>query len=91
MQTLEMELRRYIVQNFLFGQEDLLLEDDMSFIEAGILDSTGALELVEHVEEAYGVRVADEEFAPEYLDSINRLAHFIRRKTGGSCASTELS
>ena len=81
MHTLEMELRRFIVDNFLFGQDDgIILDDDTSFIEAGILDSTGALELVQYLEGAYGVRVEDEEFAPEFLDSINRLANFIRRK-----------
>jgi acyl carrier protein len=81
MHTLETELRRFIVDNFLFGQDDdIIIDNDTSFIEAGILDSTGALELVQHIEETYGVRVEDHEFAPECLDSINRLARFIRRK-----------
>jgi acyl carrier protein len=81
MNTLEMELREFIIDNFLFGHEDgLLPHNDTSFIEVGILDSTGALELVQHVESRYGIRIQDEEFAPEYLDSINRLAQFIRRK-----------
>ena len=94
MHSLETALRRYIVDNFLFGQEDdISIHHDTSLIEAGILDSTGALELVQHLETAYGVRVEDEEFVPEYLDSIDRLAHFIRSKQspGGRSAAANVA
>jgi acyl carrier protein len=92
MDTLETELRKFVVANFLFGQDDdVVLLDDTSFVEAGILDSTGALELVQHLEERYGLRVEDDEFAPDYLDSISRLASFIRRKQGEPDAGTKFS
>jgi acyl carrier protein len=39
------ELRRFIVDNFLYGRACRLRDDD-SFLETGIIDSTGLLELV---------------------------------------------
>ena len=92
MNTLEAELREFIVANFLFGRgDDLLLLEDTSFVEAGILDSFGTLELVRHLEEKYGLQIEDNEFVPRYLDSVHRLAVFIRRKQGEPDALGEIS
>ena len=73
------EIRSYIVSNFLFGDESSL-KDDTSFMESGILDSTGVLELVTFLESTYGVKVQDQEMVPENLDSVNRAAAFVARK-----------
>ena len=74
------ELRRFIIDNFLFGVEDSQFSDDDSFLEKGLIDSTGVLELVGFVEEQYGIRFQDDEITPENLDSINRLIQFLNRK-----------
>jgi len=74
------ELRRFITDNFLFGAEDSQLSDDESFLEKGLIDSTGVLELVGFVEEQYGIRFQDDEITPENLDSINRLIQFLNKK-----------
>lgn len=55
--------------------------DDDSFLEKGIIDSTGVLELVGHIETTYGFRVEADEITPENLDSLNKLAAFVSRKT----------
>lgn len=73
------ELRDFIIETFLFGQ-DAGLADDTSFLEQGIVDSTGVLELVAHLERTYGFKVKDEELTPDNLDSINSLAAFIATK-----------
>jgi acyl carrier protein len=57
--------------------------DDDSFLEKGILDSTGVLEVVGNIEKQYGIRVEAEEIIPDNLDSINKLVAFIQRKTDG--------
>jgi acyl carrier protein len=72
-------IRSYIIDNFLFG-EDRGLEDDGSFLDKGILDSTGIMQLVAFLEETYSVRVEDEELVPENLDSINKVSAFLERK-----------
>ncbi len=56
--------------------------DDDSFLEKGILDSTGVLEVVGHIEKEYGIRVEADEIIPDNLDSIDKLAAFIEKKTG---------
>jgi acyl carrier protein len=55
--------------------------DDESFLERGILDSTGVLELVGHIEKQYAIRVEADEITPDNLDSLDKLAAFISRKT----------
>jgi len=82
MQQILEELRRFVVSNFLFGQEDDRLGDDTSFMESGIIDSTGVLELVQFVEQQYGIQVEDEELIPENLDSLANLARYVSSKKG---------
>lgn len=79
--TISDEIREFVVNNFLFGQNDTGLQEEDSFLERGIIDSTGVLELTQFVEERFGITIADEELIPENLDSISNLTGFIRRKT----------
>ena len=78
--TIEEQVRQYIADNFLFSEDGYQLPDDVSFLEEGIVDSTGVLELVMFVEETFNVTVEDEEIVPENFDSVSRLAAYIRRK-----------
>lgn len=73
------ELRRFVIDNFLYGQENNLSEDS-SFLATGIIDSTGMLELIGFLERTYGFRLEDEEIVPENLDSIGRLTSLVKRK-----------
>ena len=82
MEPLIQELRAFIVDNFLFGDESapFAFSDDDSFQERGIVDSTGILELVCHVQEKYAIDVADEELVPDNFDSLAKVSRFIERK-----------
>lgn len=79
MDTIKTEIRAFISKNFLFGGNEGL-GDDTSFLEEGIIDSTGVLELVAHLQEHYGITVEDSELTPDNLDSINSISEFIGRK-----------
>ena len=79
MTNVEHELRQFVTDNFLFGQAVPLSNDD-SFLDQGIIDSTGVLELVSFLEKKYQIKIQDEELAPANLDSINRLTQFLHRK-----------
>ena len=79
--TIEKQIRQYIADNFLFSDDGYQLSDDASFLEEGIVDSTGVLELVMFVEETFNVTVEDEEIAPENFDSVAQLAGYVRRKS----------
>ena len=73
------KIRSFIIENFLFG-DDNGLKDDTSFLEEGIIDSTGVLELVTYLEEEFEISVDDEELIPENLDSINNVAAYLEGK-----------
>jgi acyl carrier protein len=78
--TLASEIRAFIVSNFLFGQEGDGFADNQSFLESGIIDSTGLLELVSFVEQRYGIAIGDRELVPENLDSLSNISQFVARK-----------
>lgn len=79
-ETFASEIKAFIISNFLFGQEGASFADDQSFLESGIIDSTGLLELVSFVEQRYGVSIADRELVPENLDSLKNISQFVARK-----------
>lgn len=73
------KVRQFIVNNFLFGEASGL-RDETSFLEEGIVDSTGMLELIVFLEESFHISVEDEELVPENLDSLQNIARFLERK-----------
>lgn len=79
MPDFENEIRTFIVDNFLMGRGDALRKDD-SFLEKGIFDSTGILELVSFIENKYSIELEPDELVPENLDSIALLARFLEHK-----------
>jgi acyl carrier protein len=79
MDHIAQELRSFVVENFLFGNGEKLNNSD-SFLDNGIVDSTGILELVSFLDQKFGIRVEDEELVPENLDSIDRLVEYLGRK-----------
>jgi len=81
--SIESRIRSYILENFLFTDDGDQLQDDASFLEEGIVDSTGVLELVMFVEEAFGITAEDEEIVPENFDSVAQLTRYVTRKLGG--------
>ena len=73
------QIREFIVENFLFGSDDGLT-DEVSFLDEGIIDSTGILELVSFLEETFNIAVEDEELIPENLDSIKNVVAYLEKK-----------
>ena len=74
------QVRHFIVNNFLFGDGGRL-QEDTSFLQSGIIDSTGILELITFLEESYNIKIQDDELVPENLDSVVNVAAFVARKT----------
>jgi len=77
------QIRDFVVQNFLFGEVEAL-QDDTSFMQSSIIDSTGILELVTFLETTYGIKMEDEEMIPDNLDSIKNVSRFLERKIGNN-------
>ena len=77
--SLQEDIRGFIVDTFLFG-EDGGLRDDSSFLAEGIVDSTGIMQLVSYLQEQYRITIEDEELIPDNLDSISKVMSFIAVK-----------
>jgi acyl carrier protein len=73
----EITIRRFIVEEILFGRGGDTLSDTDSLTRSGIIDSTGVLEVVTFLEETFGIRVEDRDLIPENLDSIRLMARFV--------------
>ena len=73
------KVRGFVVENFLFGQAGDL-QDTTSFLDNGILDSTGVLELVAVLEETFSIKIDAEETLPDNPDSIELICAFLTAK-----------
>ncbi|OGF98277.1 MAG: acyl carrier protein [Candidatus Glassbacteria bacterium GWA2_58_10] len=78
---IEQKVRQFITDNFLFREDRASLTDSESLLEAGVIDSTGVLELVAFLETEFGLALGDAEMVPENLDSISRIVSYVQGKT----------
>lgn len=78
--TIQKGVREYVVENFLMGGNVESFSDSDSFLETGLIDSTGILELIAFLEDTYGMTISDEEMIPENLDSVEKVARFVSSK-----------
>lgn len=79
--SVEQKMRSYILENFLFTDDESALNSGDSFLEKGVLDSTGILEVIYFLEDEFAVKVEDDEMIPENLDSVNNIVKFVSTKT----------
>ena len=89
MNTVRQEIRNFILENFYFNQDGALADDD-SFMDRGIIDSTGILELVSFVEGTFSLELDNNDLVPENLDSIERLTNFISGKLNIPAAQNQV-
>jgi len=80
--TIEHQVRAFVVEHFLFGDERRLPAADASFIDNDIVDSTGILDLISFIEDRFGIIVADSEIIPANFDSFERVTTFVAQRTG---------
>ena len=78
--TIKEQLKDYIARNLLFSDNGFKYDDDASFLEEGIVDSIGVLELVGFIEEAFGVVVDDMDVIPDNFDTVNKLTAYVQSK-----------
>ena len=71
------KVRNYILENYLFTDDQSELDDNASFLDKGIIDSTGILELVMFIEEEFNIQLNDEDMIPENLDSVENIVNFV--------------
>lgn len=81
---LEDEIRAFIAENFMFRDDTAGLDAAESLLDAGLIDSTGVLELVAFLEARYGIRIPDSDMVPANLDSVAGLVAYVARRLGAA-------
>jgi len=76
-EAIENDVRRFITENFPLGGSGFELKASDSFLEVGVIDSVGVLELIEHLESTYDLQIPDADVLPENLDSIDAIARYV--------------
>jgi acyl carrier protein len=76
------QLREFIVAQFMYEQNNKALELDDDLLNQGIVDSMGILQVVNFMEEKFGVRISDEEITPENFRSLRVLSELVAQKSG---------
>jgi acyl carrier protein len=84
MSVVEQKVRSFILENFMFSNDESALNSEESLLDKGVIDSTGVMELVAFLEDEYKFRINDEELIPENLDSVRNIVTFVDSK----CAVT---
>lgn len=79
-ELLRAQIRDFIQQNFLFGDDGSRLDDAAPLIERGILDATGVVELVLFLEETYGITVAESELQPDHFETVDAIVAYAAGK-----------
>jgi acyl carrier protein len=80
MEEIISKIRKFILENFMFTQDESALSNDDSFLEKGIIDSTGMLELIAFIGDGFQITLEDDELVPDNLDSVRKAASYIARK-----------
>jgi acyl carrier protein len=75
---IELEIRSFLVNSFLFGRSEALRDDDS--LLGGVIDSTGTIELVVFLQDRFALTVTEEDVVPENFDSVKHVAAYVARK-----------
>jgi acyl carrier protein len=87
--TLERDIRQFLTDNFPLADESYQLGSEDSLLEAGVIDSTGVLELIQFLEAQYEIEIPDDDVLPENLDSIRNIEQYVTRRLGGRANGSE--
>ena len=77
---IESRIKEFVARNLLFSEGPFNYSDEASFLQEGIIDSLGVMELVSFAESEFQLAVSPQEVTPDNFDSVNKFAGFVRRK-----------
>jgi acyl carrier protein len=81
---IEKDVKKFIESRFLFNAFECTIDEDTSFMESGIIDSTGILELIAFLQDQYKITIEDHEMLPQNLDSLSSISKYIKSKLSAS-------
>lgn len=84
MDPIQSTLTRYILDQFLPGENESNLTPQTPLISGGVLDSLATVQVASFLEEHYGIELAPHEAGIDYLDTIEKMAELVRAKKGSA-------
>lgn len=81
-QEIKEVVRGYLLQNLFDSGSGDELTDSTPLISGGILDSISTLQLVSFLEEKFKIEFRPNEVDQDNLNTISRIANFVRSKSG---------
>lgn len=89
--TIEQRIRDFVARNLVFSADGFTYPDDASFLQEGIIDSLGVMQLVEFVQKDFHITVDQQEVTPEHFDSVTRLAAYVRGRQQAAASGPQES
>jgi acyl carrier protein len=84
MSAVNSKVREFIKDNFMYRDDRADLADTESLLDAGLIDSTGILELVAFIETEFSIQMADTDIVPDNLDSVDTIVRYVEGKIGAT-------
>jgi len=81
-QTIEERIREFVLKQFPLARKQGLRPQD-KWLETGMLDSMGILDLVHFLEQEFSLQISDDELLPENFESLQSVVNFVRNKGKG--------
>ena len=73
----------WLDDNYHFGDAERLIgSDDRSFLQNGLLDSLGFVQLILHLEKTYQLRLDRKSLTPENFDSLAKIVALVSAHPG---------
>ncbi len=82
-QTVEDRVRDFVLKQFPLARRSGVKPGD-KWLETGLLDSLGILDLVHFLEAEFSIHVSDEELSPENFQSLAAVVSFVAAKQAAS-------
>lgn len=71
------KVRAFVGESFLYMRPEFVLGADDSLLGSGVVDSMGVMEMIEFLEEEFGVVVDDRDITEENLGTLNAIAGYV--------------
>ena len=83
LETIKKNLKRFILEEFLPGEDPDALEDSTPLITGGVLDSIATIKFATFVDTTYGVDLEAHELSADYIDTVTDMATLVASKLRG--------
>jgi D-alanine--poly(phosphoribitol) ligase subunit 2 len=82
-QDITKTLRNYIVEHYAISNGDADFTDDVHLFDYGYIDSFGAVDLVNFVQQTFGITVSQADMIAYPMNTINEIAAFVSLRQKG--------